>query len=345
MSSSSAPEEHHVTRPRRTLITLLVVVVVAAVAFGVVDLTHSSTPTVQAGFSCAPQSSFPPLHPGQHGSVEVTDGGYVATFAATAPRTTSETALPYGVPFNGVLTLTHGSKTWVLPKPRRPNYADLDDLCVIQFSRSGPPSVLVEGYSGGAHCCYEPVLYSVDSSNSSSARYQKVIDWSPLNYKSSLKFDNNGGYRPTIAGDQVLLRTEDDAFAYTFGCFACTPMPIRLDALHDGRLLDVTARYPGRVTREATELWRQVQSQVALERRTSAAQRVAPFGVLAAWVADECVVGHGVSAWSQLRQLNDDGLLSNAIYYRDTLIKPKGTFSSSLRQFLLRHGYCAGQLH
>ena len=180
------------------------------------------------------------------------------------------------------------------------------------------------------------MLYDYDAS---SAHYVKVLDLSNFNTKSPVAFDDNAGFVPKAVGPEVLLETEDGAFAYRFGCYACTPMPIRLDAFVGHRLVDVTAKFPTLVAAEAASLWTGVQSAIATETSDPAG---APFGEVAAWVADECTLHLGASAWTKILVLRRAGSLSDAAYHLATFTKRP--FLSDLRTFLLAHHYCAGQI-
>jgi hypothetical protein len=319
---------------------VLGVVVIAALASALVVLTGqptSAAPTAGAGSACAPYTAFPTVKLGHHASVSVALDGVEATFAATATKEDTIPAVPSGMPFTGVLTVTSGTKRWVLPRPSMTKDYQIDYLCVIRFSKGQGPAVLTEGFTGGAHCCELPVLYSLQHS---SDRFVKVLDLTPTNVKYSLAFDNNGGFRPQLVGGRVLLRTEDDRFAYTFGCYACAPMPIVLDAFDGTHLVDVTGQYPSLIRPEAASFLKLATTYAKGEHNPSYSG-IGPFGALAAWVADECTLDRGATAWNQVLAFQSAGELSNKVYYADTL--NKGSYVAQLRRFLLTGDYCTGQ--
>jgi hypothetical protein len=322
---------------------VLSVVVVAALIFAAVVLDvqaqpSTSTTTSRAGFKCAPYTAFPSVKLGHHASISVAFDGVRAVFAATATKENTIPYVPSGMPFTGELSVTRGTRTWRLPTPSVTKDYQIDSLCVISFAEGGSPAVLTEGYSGGAHCCELPVLYSLRASTD---RFIKVLDLTPTNVKYALAFDDNGGFRPMLVGSQVLLRTEDDRFAYTFGCYACTPMPIVLDAFDVTHLVDVTDRYPTLIRHEAASLLAQA-TQFAKGEQSPSLSGIGPFGALAAWVADECAIDRGAQAWRTVLAFQAAGQLSDKVYYSDTMIK--GSYVAQLRKFLLMGDYCTGQL-
>lgn len=75
----------------------------------------------------------------------------------------------------------------------------------------GFSEVIVETYSGGAHCCFGTVVYSMKGSS-----IQKVLDTAP---------SNCGGSFADLDGDGVLeFDTCDDSFAYTYCPYAASPI-------------------------------------------------------------------------------------------------------------------------
>jgi hypothetical protein len=334
-------QRFHVTN---RISVVLVLVVVAALTFALLALTgHSqpatsrSTSTTKAGSRCAPYTAFPALKRGHQGSVSAAFDGFRATFTATATNEDTIRFQPSGMPFTGKLTVSHGTRTWTLPTPSVTKDYQINELCVIFFAKGQQPAVLTEGFTGGAHCCELPVLYSL---HQSSRRFAKVLDMTPTNFKYSLAFDVNGGFRPMLVGPKVLLRTENDQFAYTFGCYACTPMPIVLDSFNGAHLTDVTDQHPSLIRPEAASLLKQATVDAASEHGMSFSG-IGPFGPLAAWVADECALNQGAKAWIKVLSFQAAGALSNKVYYAETLIK--GSYVSQLHRFLLSGDYCAGQ--
>ncbi|MGB8197940.1 MAG: hypothetical protein WCF25_13135 [Acidimicrobiales bacterium] len=320
-------------------IALAVMVVVAAVVFGVTVFSGSSGPkTLAASYQCVPGPLIPQLKAGESGSMSTTYGTFTATYRATMSASAAANGL-HGTPFDGTLTVTNGSTTWTLAKPDNGSVSQINEMCVIAFSPEVDPGVMIEGFTGGAHCCETPVIYLFDRAEN---RYVKVVDMSPIDFENPHAFDTNVGFIPKVVGDKVLLQTGDDAFDYTFGCYACGVDPIVLDSVSFHGLTDVTLQEPALVAADARADWKYVQESVKAEGSTSAKVIPYPFGFLAPWVADECALGHGASAWSKVEQLSRQGKISNALYYTATMTHR--SFVPYLRSFLLKDDDCTGQI-
>jgi hypothetical protein len=325
---------------RLTITTLGAIVVIAAIAIGVALRSSSPPlPTLNASYKCVPGSLIPQLKPGQSGTLTSSYGGFTATFRATMPAKTPANALIEGMPLKGTLTMTEGGRSWTLPGPANTKDSQINALCVVAFHRERDPGVMIEGFTGGAHCCEVPVIYLYDKTQND---YAKVVDMSPSNYKDPHAFNDNEGFIPKVAGNQVLLETQDGTFAYAFGCYACSESPIVLDSVDATGLTDVTGQHHSLVTADAAAIWKNALASVKAEGEANPAVFPAPFGFLAPWVADECVLGRGSSAWSEIERLDSEGKLSDALYYKETL--KHGSFVTSLYTFLLADDYCTGQI-
>ena len=321
-------------RPRRRLVLVAALTVVTATAWGASHRDASASVRPEPGFRCGPFLNYPTLKPGQTGSFSTTFDGYRATYTATRPVRSKDSYFS-GMPFPGRLTVTHHSDHWTMSRPEGRHIGQLGGICVIRFAHASHPVVMVEGFSGGAHCCMVPVIYSYDRSHST---YAKVLDMSRARFTSAMKFDPNEGYVARTVGGAVVLETGDGVFPYYFGCYACTPAPVHLEALRGHALVDVTAPHPAFVGADARQLWRSVVSE-----ENGAHRYYGLFGSLAAWTAEECTIGRGTSAWTRVQRLARRGVLRDQNYYRGTFATT-GSFVPTLRAFLLRNGYCRGQL-
>lgn len=319
----------------RYAVSALVAVVAAAIVLVIVFIPVSNAPLPELadGFHCVPASQIPQLDIGSSGQMTTTYGHFTATFHASIPAPILKyNGIFSGMPFRGDLTVSVGDKHWTLPRPNNPNGTVINALCVIALQRERHPAVMIEGFSGGAHCCEEPVIYLF---NGREDRYVKAVDMSPLNFKDPHAFDYNAGFTPVVAGSRVLLRTGDDVFAYAFDCYACSAIPIVLDSVGPDGLSDVTLQHPSLVAANAATIWKSAQSSTT-EFGAGA------FGILPAWVADECALGRGATAWAVIERLQRQGKLSNALYAQETY--NHGSYVASLKAFLLRNDYCTGEI-
>lgn len=325
-------------RRRAMVATLVAAIATAPVVFDVAASTSAPLPELAANYKCVPNAAFPQLKAGTRATLTTSYGGFTATFRSVQQPPAKNGYPIVGTPFTGSLTMTRGAKRWTLPHPDNTQESQIDSLCVIAFNRERTPGVMVEGYTGGAHCCEAPVVYLF---NRGSNRYDKVVDMTPIDFEDAHAFDPNEGFLPVVVGSHVLLKTDDGSFDYAFGCYACSEAPVVLDSVSLDGLTDVTGQHPSIVTADANGIWKNAES--ALEHEAPALQSsTGPFGFLAPWVADECNLGRGARAWSTIETLNREGKLSDARYDLWTL--NHHSFVAYLHAFLLRNDYCIGQI-
>ena len=194
-------------------------------------------------------------------------------------------------------------------------FADPTPLTVRDLDADGEPEVILDTYSGGAHCCTSSHVFRY--SPAEDGYVERRFDWGNLSY-TIRDLDRDG--RPE-------LRSGDDRFAYAFSCYACSFFPPRIFRLEDGGLVDVTREFAGIVRRDANRLWRQY---LRLRRDPESDLR----GLLAAYAADRALLGELEAAWEQL-------LVSRA---RGELDGPQGwpagnRYLKELRRFLEQTGY------
>jgi hypothetical protein len=321
---------------RYTTLAVGAVVVVAAVVFGITLFSGPPLPVLNASYKCLPGSLIPQLKPGQVTTLDATYGGFTATFRSAKQVLRPGNYLSVGTPLKGTFTMSVSGTSWTLPRPSNVAESQIDALCVIAFTPEQHPGVMVEGYTGGAHCCLVPVIYLFSAARN---RYVKVVDMTPTRYKDPHAFDGNLGFIPKVVGGQVLLSTGNGDFDYAFGCYACSTEPLALDSVGANGLTDVTPQHPSLVEADAQTIWKIPQRILNSE---STSQSYSLFGFLAPWVADECTLGRGAHAWSTIEQLNRQGKLSDALYHQAT--QNHGSFVAGLHTFLLREDYCTGQI-
>ena len=146
----------------------------------------------------------------------------------------------------------------------------------------------------------------------------KEIDW------------GNPGYRlVTLAGRQ-LFQTGDDSFSYRFTDYADSVDPARLIAYTAGKFTDVTPRYPAFIAKDAKRNWSGFQA--AHSRGTEVR------GLVAAWAADEFLLGHRSQAIAQLNQLAAGGELDPSAGTSQPATSAT-QFVAALLAFLRKGGY------
>jgi hypothetical protein len=183
---------------------------------------------------------------------------------------------------------------------------------VQDLDGDGEPEIFLSLYWGGAHCCYYTYLYRY-----AAGTYQRVYHlWGDPTY--TLR-DLNGDGRPEFA-------SADDRFAYAFTDFADSGFPVQIWSYQAGRFANVTRSFPLQVRRDAAAQWRYYSS--------SRREHRSPRGVLAAWAADECLLGRSAAAFRTLKQLARQGRLKSQYD-----IGGAQAYVRKLKTFLRKNGY------
>lgn len=186
------------------------------------------------------------------------------------------------------------------------------ELRVRDLDGDGEPEVIADFYSGGAHCCTYSAIYRFAGGH----YVRRVVGW------------GNPGYRLTglDRDPRPELVTADDRFNYAFTAFAFSRAPIRVLSYEHGLLRDVTRRFPGAIARDAAALLRDYRRpQAKFDAR----------GLLAAYVADEALLGHPERGWNAI----DRALRRGALSPRGTGYPVGKKYVANLRAFLRKAGY------
>jgi hypothetical protein len=131
----------------------------------------------------------------------------------------------------------------------------------------GTPELVLELYTGGAHCCYVDQVFDFGSPH-------------PIKVELDLA---DAGAKVVVAHGKPLLQSADESFAYEFTAYAGSGAPVLLLRYLGGRFEDVTRDHVQLVSADAARWWR--AAQAAIDRKDDAR------GVLAAWAADEAILG------------------------------------------------------
>ena len=187
-------------------------------------------------------------------------------------------------------------------------------LQVVDLDADGEPEVLVDAYTGGAHCCALTEILRFDGTTY--APFE--ASWGNIGY--NLK-DLDGDGRPEFV-------SLDDAFSYAFGSFAGSyhpPLVLDYDATAPGSFRAVTRRFPALVR---TNL-KSTLHTLARARR----QHFETLGVVAAYVADLYLLGRGREVRPYLARARQRGDLRTASG------RAPRSFDSKLLAFLHKQGY------
>lgn len=200
--------------------------------------------------------------------------------------------------------------------PASPSGAE-SSVHVLDLEHDGQPDVLLDLYSGGAHCCWIEQVFSFDPGTMTYAETQH--DFGDPG-EQIVDLGHNGRYE---------FLTADDAFAYEFTDFAASGLPIQILTFSDRRFFNVTRQYPRLVARDATR-WMKAFKSMAKQHYSDS------VGVVAAWAADEELLGHVKLVNTFLADQLKAGHLNSALSPEE----PGGArFVAMLRKFLRTHGY------
>ncbi len=187
------------------------------------------------------------------------------------------------------------------------------------------PEVVVSFYTGGAHCCSDTSVVTAKADGSSWTTVEVgEFDGSPL-----LATDLNGDGRYEFA-------TRDNAFLYTFGCYACSEAPLQVLAVESGAVKNVSSD-PSFKPAHASYLKAMIENVPDEE----------PNGFLAGYVGEKSLLGEGKAAWELMlnsydkasdwglevcdKRLNEDGECPGQ--------EVKLTFPEALQRMLKENGY------
>lgn len=198
---------------------------------------------------------------------------------------------------------------------------------IAEMDKGNPyPEVVFSVYSGGAHCCSDThVLASSKDGKTWQDIEAGIFDGGPLGVSD---LDGDGRFEFSL---------RDNAFLYTFGCYACSTAPFKVLRLEDGKLVDIS-------TDPAFRDHHLESLQRILEW---AAPDMDANGFLAGYVAQKILLGEGAQAWKfmvkQYDRKNDWGLEECSLKVNGKGECPgrkvKLSYPDALKRFLNMNGY------
>ncbi len=135
--------------------------------------------------------------------------------------------------------------------------------------------VVVSFYTGGAHCCSDTKLVTSGKDGSS---------WKTVEVG---EFDGSPLLASDLVGDRTyVFATRDNAFLYTFACYACSTAPLKILAIENGEVKNVSGDPRFRPAHEA--YLKSIITEVPDEDLN---------GFLAGYVGEKILLGEGKKAW------------------------------------------------
>ena len=199
---------------------------------------------------------------------------------------------------------------------------------IAEMDPSNPyPEIVFSTYTGGAHCCSDTRVLA----SSKDGKEWREISVGPFDGGPLAVSDLNADGRYELA-------TRDNAFLYTFGCYACSTAPLLILELEDGKLKNVSAK-PAFRAHQLESLKR------IIEWADDGADR---NGFLAGYVGQKILLGEGAPAWQLMLKHYDrksEWGLETCSVDRDKAGEcPKGktvklTYPEALERFLEENDY------
>jgi hypothetical protein len=220
----------------------------------------------------------------------------------------SEYTLNYEVFYNDTQKFKAQVSTWMM------GTLELKDI-----DGDAVPEAIVSTYSGGAHCCTNFTIHGWRQGQS-------------ITTETGL-LDSDGGEFKDLDGDgRQEFWTVDNAFLYAFDSYAGSFAPTRIYHYKDGKLVDVTRKYPKVLRAHA---WRMYQTL-----RENPKEMRSMNGVLAGYVAQKILLGEYKQGWNLMLATYDRksewGL---EIYKGDKVVGKYSDFPNALKAFLIETGY------
>jgi len=182
----------------------------------------------------------------------------------------------------------------------------------------GEPEVLVDLYTGGAHCCSFTQIYRHDAATNTYRRTKG--SWYDYGYEL-VDLDKDGSPE---------FRSADFRFAAAFTAYAASGAPPRILKFAGGRLADVTRSYRSIVKQNLKE-YLSLYKKYRKDRELNDVR-----GFLAAYTADKYLLGQRKTAFDLVYAAYRRGELR--AQFGDTSASGK-RYISALRKFLRKAGY------
>ncbi|HLY47666.1 MAG TPA: hypothetical protein VKR21_00585 [Solirubrobacteraceae bacterium] len=194
--------------------------------------------------------------------------------------------------------------------------AQASSVHLVNLEGTSQLDVVLDLFTGGAHCCSVEQVFSFDPGTMTYVKTERNFG------------DPGARLVPDPArGGRVEFLTADDSFAYEFTDFAASGLPVQILSFANRRFHNVTRSFPSRVAADARRWMRAFRDMARDHYRDS-------VGVIAAWAADEDLLGHSRHVDRFLNAQARAGHLNAATG------QPGGKrFVANLHRFLRRHGY------
>jgi len=212
--------------------------------------------------------------------------------------------------------------------PGRPDYLHEDDDVVPwgghrfgfgRFDNRGTPFVLMQSYTGGAHCCGEIDLFILHPSRTERV---ELGSWDGFEVPDVRDYDGDG---------LVDFVVEDESFNWEFAAYVHSRFPPMILNVVDGKVVDVSTK------RGFRPLFAKAARSLRLAC-TRAKDREAQDGACPAYVAAAARAGTFGKAWAEMLATYRHRNRMMNIYGRPSDIEDE-RYAEKLRGFLVERGY------
>jgi hypothetical protein len=252
--------------------------------------------------------------PAAHADQEVATAGAVqATFTYTKSEDFGFTGLSLAITRGGTQLYSAPARADNCEEPScfPGGGSEGDSVKAADLDADGEPEVVLDLYTGGAHCCLLSQIFRFTG-----ATYEPVEQqWSHAGYALE---DVDGDGTPEF-------KSADARFAYAYGSYAESAFPIQIFAYRQGKLSDVTRRFEAAIRADAAALLKSYR-----KRRNGRFS----LGLAAAWTADQYLLGRKRAAHRFLAKEVKAGRLKGS-----PGVPRRGAFVRRLKQDLKRFGY------
>jgi hypothetical protein len=188
---------------------------------------------------------------------------------------------------------------------------------VLNLEHNGRPDVVLDLFSGGAHCCSIEQIFSLRPGTETYAKTER-------------NFGDPGEQIVDLGHNRRYeFLTADDSFAGTFTDYAASGLPVQILTFSGRRFHNVTRRYPKLIGKDAARWLKFFKAMSSQHYEDS-------VGVIAAWAADEDLLGHNKLVSSYLAEQLKAGHLNSGLSPE----QPGGKkFVANLQRFLRAPGY------
>ena len=240
--------------------------------------------------------------------------GVKATFSYKA-ASLGDTNMKLTISRQGKIVYSHAVSDSNCPSPCSVGNPSGKSVHVRDLSHNGREEVLLDLFTGGAHCCSILEIFSYSAAQKTYTKYS--YDFGDPGY-SLTDLKHNG---------RLEFVTADDNFAYAWASYAASGLPIQVLSFSGGRLHNITRSYPTLIAKDAN-VWLSAYKSV-LKTNTDA------NGEIAAWAADEELLGHG----NLVAQTLHTELKAGHLNSHDSVYPSGKKFITALMKLLKKLGY------